>query len=297
MGDITRLRQILLNLVSNAVKFTEHGKITVVVSKSRNGGEEMQLQFVVKDTGIGIPADKLNRLFKSFSQVDSSTAKQFGGTGLGLAISKNLVTLMGGTIWVESAYGMGSSFYFTIHTKEAPVSERPKYIRSGVNQLINSRVLLISDNEQEATIFSGYLQQWGMIPQVIESADDAIHLIRKNEDFDLIVVDAAHVKTNAVDIINAVRRLRNKEQLPLIVFNAPATAVLNGQYTAKAVSAVIPAYYDRSKILDVLISIFSFEDHQRNHHKAEMTGVEKDIAKADSRFAFLWLRTMSLTRR
>ncbi len=279
MGDITRLRQILLNLVSNAVKFTERGKITLMVSKVGNGGENMQVQFAVKDTGIGIPADKINRLFASFSQVDSSTAKIFGGTGLGLAISKNLVTLMGGEIWVQSTYGSGSTFFFTIRTKEAPASERPKYIRSGVNQLINSRVLLISDNKQEATIFSGYLQQWGMFPQLSESADKAITLIRNNEHFDLVVVDASHAKTKAIDIINAIRRLRSKAELPLIVFNAATTATLNGLFSAQHVSAVIPSHYDRSKVLDVMISVFSIEDHQRNYHQAELANTEKDIAK------------------
>ena len=194
MGDITRLRQILLNLVSNAVKFTKRGKISVIVSKIANGGENIQLQFAVKDTGIGIPADKIDRLFTSFSQVDSSTAKLFGGTGLGLAISKNLVNLMGGEIGVKSTYGVGSTFFFNIRTKEAPVSERPKYIRNGVNQLINSRVLLISDSKHEATVFSGYLQQWGMFTQLSESAEEAINFIRNNEYFDLIVVDAAYSK-------------------------------------------------------------------------------------------------------
>ena len=167
-----------------------------------------------------------------------------------------------------------STFFFTIQTKEAPATERPKYIRSGVNQLINSHALLISDNKQEATIFSGYLLQWGMMIRVTESPDEAISAIRSNEHFDLVVIDAAHKGTKAAEIITAIRNLKNKSELPLIIFNAEETEL----YPEQLVSAVIPAHYDRSKVLDVLISVFSIEDHQRSHHQAELLKADKDLA-------------------
>ncbi len=119
MGDINRLRQILVNLLSNAIKFTETGSIEVSVKANKintrqYGKNNYEIQFAVRDTGIGIPRDRLDRLFKAFSQVDSSITRQYGGTGLGLAICKKLSELMGGRIWVESEPGVGSIFYFTI---------------------------------------------------------------------------------------------------------------------------------------------------------------------------------------
>ena len=118
LGDPTRLSQILVNLLSNAVKFTEKGEISVSVSGKRLEGENYELHFAVKDTGIGIPRDKMERLFKSFSQIDSSTTRKYGGTGLGLAISKKLVELMNGTIWVESEAGSGTTFHCTIKVEK-----------------------------------------------------------------------------------------------------------------------------------------------------------------------------------
>ncbi|MEJ2750101.1 MAG: ATP-binding protein, partial [Anaerolineae bacterium] len=117
LGDVTRLRQVLVNLLSNAVKFTEKGEVIVTLQSKTLAENACELHFAIKDTGIGIPKDRMDRLFKSFSQVDASTTRHFGGTGLGLAISKRLVILMGGKIWVESELGQGSTFHFTVRAK------------------------------------------------------------------------------------------------------------------------------------------------------------------------------------
>ena len=117
LGDPTRLRQILVNLLSNAVKFTEKGRVVISVFSRKLEGDDYEIHFAVKDTGIGIPEDKLGRLFQSFSQVDASTTRRYGGTGLGLVISKKLVEMMGGKIWVESEVGRGSTFHFTIQAE------------------------------------------------------------------------------------------------------------------------------------------------------------------------------------
>src|SRR5262249_25066194 len=133
-SDVTRLRQVLVNLVSNAVKFTAEGEVVVRAALADRtllpagvglGNDRQLLHFSVQDSGIGIPVDKQDRLFKSFSQVDSSTSRRFGGTGLGLAICKRIVELMGGAIWVESAPGRGSTFHFTIQSSTVP-SENPE---------------------------------------------------------------------------------------------------------------------------------------------------------------------------
>ncbi len=156
VGDVTRLRQILVNLLSNAVKFTEAGEILLSVTARRSlaesGGElanhqspNYEIQFAVKDTGIGIPANRINRLFKSFSQVDASTTRQYGGTGLGLAISKKLCEIMGGQMWVESEVGQGSTFYFTIIARSVPGASLVDPKREYSN-LTGKNLLIIDDN-------------------------------------------------------------------------------------------------------------------------------------------------------
>ncbi len=124
MGDATRLRQVLLNLLSNAVKFTEEGEVVVHVGAEHAGSNSYRLQLAVRDTGIGIPPERMDRLFESFSQVDASTTRRYGGTGLGLAISRRLVELMGGTMWVESQAGKGSTFHIALTADEAEVPAR-----------------------------------------------------------------------------------------------------------------------------------------------------------------------------
>ncbi len=161
VGDVTRLRQVIVNLVGNAVKFTAKGEVTVSVDPQENAkSDELGLHFAVADTGIGIPADKLGRLFQSFSQVDSSTTRQFGGTGLGLAISKRLAELMGGSMWVESEAGRGSKFHFTIIVRPG-ADERPAW-EGGSSALRGRRVLLLEDNQAQRQALALLAKTWGL---------------------------------------------------------------------------------------------------------------------------------------
>ncbi|MEZ4775608.1 MAG: response regulator [Bacteroidia bacterium] len=157
-GDITRIRQILVNLVSNAVKFTDSGEIFVHVKSLGKKGDLHILRFAVKDSGIGIPADRVDKLFKSFSQVDASTTRKYGGTGLGLAICNKLVSLMGGEIGVESVEGSGSTFYFTLQVPIAKDVGKGLYFPS---QTINE-VLIVDDNEANLKILTSRLKKWGL---------------------------------------------------------------------------------------------------------------------------------------
>jgi len=277
-GDITRLRQILLNLVSNAIKFTPEGKISIHVSRAARQDEALQLLFEVRDTGIGIPPDKIERLFQSFSQADASTAKLYGGTGLGLAICKNLVSLMGGKIWVESSPGKGSAFYFTISTAEASKSDVPKSVRNGTNQLVNAKVLLISDDKTESNIFSDYFHRWSMVPTAADDPVKAINWIKNNEHFDLVAIDAQMLNTKVMDVAAEIRKLKTKDELPIVLFNAEESEGILFEYTGKTISAIIPKNVDRSKILDILIGVFSVEDHQRNRNAAGLTQDNKKLA-------------------
>ncbi len=179
LGDITRLRQILLNLVGNAVKFTAHGE--VLVTAARTGQEwEGMLQFTVRDTGIGIPKEKQDRLFKSFSQVDSSTTREYGGTGLGLAISKLLTELMGGRMWVESDGSNGSSFHFTIHARPSPTS-LPSW--EAQQQLAGRNVLVLEDHETNRRILKHWLTKFGVNAVMASTAAEALRLLGDGKPF------------------------------------------------------------------------------------------------------------------
>jgi PAS domain S-box-containing protein len=268
IGDIVRLRQILMNLVGNAIKFTPAGKITVRVSAVSWENENYELLFSVKDTGIGIPKDKIGNLFQSYSQADKSTAGTYGGTGLGLMICKNLVNLMEGKIWVESDAGKGSDFLFTIRTRKVSSSAVPEQVRTGSNRLVNSHVLLIADDKSEADIYYNYFKRWSMIPRIEYGIQAGLDLIREHPEYSLVLIDAQMTSTKPLEIAGQLRRIRSQDELPIILFNADKGNEIFYDYTGELVSAVIPGNVDRSKVLDILIGVFSVEDHQRSQHEA-----------------------------
>jgi PAS domain S-box-containing protein len=223
VGDVTRLRQVLINLLSNAVKFTELGEI--VLSVRRAEGEHM-LSFAVRDTGIGIPPDRLNRLFQAFSQVDTSTSRRYGGTGLGLALSKRLVNMMGGTIWVESegVAGKGSTFHFTIQAKAAeglPASARPFGEQS---MLLGRRLLIVDDNDTNRRILALQTQTWGMHVSAAASPHEVLERLRSGETFDLAILDLQMPEMDGVELANAIRALETEQKigqpLPLVLLSS-----------------------------------------------------------------------------
>jgi len=172
IGDGARLRQIVLNLIGNAIKFTEKGEIAVRVEPESGGEETIRLHFTVKDTGIGIPADKQSLIFEAFAQADSSTTRRFGGTGLGLAICSQLVDLMGGKIWVESELGKGSTFHFVAEFARADASVR--LTAAPVKMLSRLPVLVVDDNQTNRRILQEMLMRWNMRPATADSAHAAM---------------------------------------------------------------------------------------------------------------------------
>ncbi len=206
MGDVGRLRQIVVNLVGNAIKFTEAGEVVLHVELQSQSDDEVVLHFSVSDTGIGIPEEKLSAIFDAFEQVDSSTTRRYGGTGLGLAISSKLVQLMGGRIWVESEIGRGSTFHFTVRFGLAGEAVQAAIARPTIVQ--DTRVLVVDDNATNRLILDEMLRNWGMDPTVVEGGRQALGLLRKaresGEPFRLILSDANMPEMDGFSLAEAV---------------------------------------------------------------------------------------------
>ena len=256
VGDLTRLRQVLLNLLSNSVKFTERGEVVLSVSARRTGRGKRrhELTFTVRDTGIGIPADRLGRLFQSFSQVDASTTRRYGGTGLGLAISQRLTELMGGKIGVTSEVGTGSEFHFTI---PAVATEVPVPVRrdlSGVQPSLRDKlVLVVDDNATNRRIVTAHLGNWGMPSRASESPLEALGWIRAGERFDVAILDMHMPEMDGVALAHAIRQLPAGSSLPLILFTSL------GRREAHAEDEGFAAYLHKpikpSQLFDALVSV------------------------------------------
>ncbi|MGC1105310.1 MAG: response regulator [Candidatus Acidiferrales bacterium] len=191
MGDPGRIRQVLINLVSNAIKFTEHGEIFANVEQSSHDGNVSWLHFMVKDTGIGIPADLQGKIFEAFSQADGSMARRFGGTGLGLTICAKLVAMMGGEVWVESQSGQGSTFHFTLRLT---IQDAPSHSAAlQPEQLLNLHALIVDDNFTNRRVLQGMLTRWGMQPTAVDGGRAALQTLEAAKSdghpFPLILLD------------------------------------------------------------------------------------------------------------
>ena len=186
ISDPARLRQILGNLLSNAIKFTDRGEVKLSVSRCRDDVRE--IHFAVQDTGIGIPFDKLDLLFQSFSQIEPSSCRSESGTGLGLVISKKLAELMGGRIWVESRPEKGSTFHFTIHAENVP-GEQTAHLKGVQPHLMGRHVLIVDDNKTNRRILGAYAYSWGMVPFIASTSRDALDWIRRGDTFDVAILD------------------------------------------------------------------------------------------------------------
>jgi two-component system sensor histidine kinase/response regulator len=205
-GDADRLRQILINLVNNAIKFTESGEVTVRVLLEEDCGQEAVVKLTVTDTGIGIPPDRLHRLFHSFSQVDASTTRKYGGSGLGLAISKQLAELMGGQIGVESQEGRGSTFWFTVRLAKSDRAAAPRLAPPALRGI---RTLAVDDNATNRDILREQLAQLGMDVQTAASATEALDLLRagaaEGRPFELAILDRLLPDLDGLELASRIR--------------------------------------------------------------------------------------------
>ena len=254
-GDVTRLRQIILNLLANAVKFTEQGEVVLTVTASSVAAGEVELSFAVRDTGIGLSIEGMGRLFQSFSQADSTTTRKYGGTGLGLAISKQLAELMGGRMWATSdGIGKGATFHFTIRAPlaELPPQSRREFIGTQP-ELQGRRVLVVDDNATNRRVLDLQMGKWGMVPRATESPAQALRWIEGGEEFDLAILDM-HMPD--LDGLQLGRRIHvSRPNLPLVLFSslgrreAGDTEGLFSAYLAKPVH--------QSQLFDALVGLLA----------------------------------------
>jgi PAS domain S-box-containing protein len=265
IGDMTRLRQILVNLLGNAVKFTKCGEVVVQVASRRvdeQPGGAYELHFLVRDTGIGIPPDRMDRLFKSFSQIDASTTRQYGGTGLGLVISKRLCELMGGVMWVESQVDEGSTFHFTIQAQSAPAPPKP-YLQESQPSLSGRRVLIVDDNATNRRILTLQTQAWGMLPRDTARPDQALEwigqgLANATDSFDVAILDVQMPEMDGVTLAGMIRRTLDAQTLPIILLSSL------GQREAGVAEDKFAPYLTKpikaSQLYDVLVGIFAAQE-------------------------------------
>lgn len=217
IADSMRLKQVLINLVGNAIKFTSKGEVFLGISlMNRNDDHSLELAFEIKDTGIGIPRDKLPRLFKAFSQIDSSTTRRYGGSGLGLAICERLVHLMEGHITAESELGEGTTFRFTIKAEESQQD-----IRLHVPYIINGQqgkvILVVDDNQTNRKILQMQLEQWKLVPVMVSSASEAIKLLAKQR-FDLVLTDMLMPDMDGIELTTIIKN--KNPQLPVVLLSS-----------------------------------------------------------------------------
>ncbi len=264
VGDVTRLRQVLINLLNNAVKFTEKGEVvlTVGMEEGQAMAESVTLHFSVRDTGIGIPPDRVNRLFQSFSQVDASTTRRYGGTGLGLAISKRLAEMMGGSVWVESQVGVGSTFHFTIQTKPSQVDVRTRF-RGQQPRLAGRRLLVVDDNPTNRRIVILQTQDWGMVTRETGSPTEALAWVRQGDPFDLAILDmnmpetlAPHASAgvDGIALGQEIRKLRDAHALPLVMLSSGGARERGAEQVEWAAYLTKPI--KQSQLFNVLAGIF-----------------------------------------
>jgi CheY-like chemotaxis protein/anti-sigma regulatory factor (Ser/Thr protein kinase) len=221
LGDANRLRQVLVNLVSNAIKFTPKGEVYISVQTLQQNEDQLELRFAVKDSGIGIEPQMLPAIFEAFTQADSSTTRKYGGTGLGLAISKRIVNLMGGEIWAESEPGKGTTFYFTIQIKNSNEIRPRLHIKGNLARLQDKSVLIVDDNQTNRQILKLHFESWGMKPFLVESGQEALQLMADSEILpEIAILDMQMPEMDGIQLAQLFKASAVLSKIPLILLSS-----------------------------------------------------------------------------
>jgi two-component system, sensor histidine kinase and response regulator len=255
LGDPARLRQVLLNIIGNAVKFTDEGEVVLRVRVEASGAAHLKLHFAVTDTGIGIPRDKQQQIFQAFTQADSSTTRRYGGTGLGLAIAVRLVELMGGRLWVESDLGKGSTFHF-VAVFDRPAAPATAPARVKPQALEGLKVLVVDDNATNRQILEEMLASWHMRPVVAGDAESAMTALRRaaaaGERFEAVVADCQMPDVDGFMLTRRIRQDKKLARTPIVML----TSIGHGDGDVRGTKAGVDAYLTKpvkhSDLLDAL---------------------------------------------
>jgi signal transduction histidine kinase/DNA-binding NarL/FixJ family response regulator len=294
VSDVTRLRQILVNLISNAVKFTQQGEVVVEVKIASRGlrsaepGKEhdtdfirhpelWNLHFSVRDTGMGIPLNKQNRLFKSFQQVDASTTRHFGGTGLGLAICKRLAEMLGGNIWVESDAGKGSTFHFVIQAKTAVATASPLW-QDPQPLLTGKRMLIVAHDATNRQIMTHRAGQWGMVAETAVTSREALELIKNNQPFELAILDLQLPEMNGFTLAEEIRKLPVGKNLPLTLLSSVRLRSDDARLARTGISVLIYKPIRPEQLLDSMYRAFNLQVQKEKKAPAAPT-LDANFAK------------------
>jgi two-component system, sensor histidine kinase and response regulator len=268
VGDSTRLRQVLINLISNAIKFTDEGEVVVHVEPvpggetgtGRDAGEEVELHFNVRDTGCGIPADKLDLIFKAFEQADMSTTRRYGGTGLGLTICSQIVALMGGRIWVESALGRGSTFHFTARLGVQQAPSQSKAMRRP-EVLLNLPVLVVDDNATNRRILQEMLTNWRMKPAVASSGPAALAEMQRaaemGEPFPLVLLDAMMPEMDGFTLACEIKRRPELAGAVLMMLSSAGQTGDGARCRQLGIETYLTKPIKQSDLLDAILTALS----------------------------------------
>jgi len=253
LGDLTRIRQVIVNLVGNALKFTDKGEVVIWVKETLHSEEYTELEFSVRDTGIGISPEKSKNLFTPFTQVDASTTRKYGGTGLGLAISAKLVNMMNGKIWVDSKLNEGSTFYFTLQTKYLTGPKSDLEPGSVLQSVKGKTILIVDDNKTNRQILQNQIENWGMKVFTASSGSMAMEFINQNIPIDLAILDMQMPEMDGLELGNLIRKKYKKDQFPLVMLSS---LLINDQRDKnKIFNAYVNKPVKHTQLFDILTKV------------------------------------------